>query len=346
MVKNNQKRYNLSIDILRTVAILAVLLIHTTTRTLEVSSFALDRLSWTLFLNQISRFAVPVFFMISGFVLELNYPFHKSYFSYLYKRIHRLFIPYIFWSAIYYFFVYTNHTKSYFNALVDGDSSYQLYFIPTLLIFYVFFPLIRLLTNKWLLIVLSILQVAILYDNYSLKPLSFYYYPLIIASFGYYVFLLGIVASRNQEKLIKILKNWVIIVVSAAGALAYIIYFEGKSLYLKTHNYLSFYSQWRPSVFFYTIALAGSFFYLFNGSKKFASAIKTLSGLSFFVFFIHVIILEVLWSKFGIYVYKQSQGRIAENAWYDPAFFLIVAVISFSIAYFVHKIPFLSKLTG
>jgi surface polysaccharide O-acyltransferase-like enzyme len=62
-----------SIDSLRGLSILAVLLIHTTTRTLEASNFNIVGFSWTLFLNQIARFAVPLFFLISGLVLEISY---------------------------------------------------------------------------------------------------------------------------------------------------------------------------------------------------------------------------------------------------------------------------------
>src|SRR5258706_27456 len=61
-----QKKRDLAIDSLRTISILAVVLIHTTTRTLEASGYDLNSFSLTLILNQLSRFAVPLFFMISG----------------------------------------------------------------------------------------------------------------------------------------------------------------------------------------------------------------------------------------------------------------------------------------
>ena len=57
---------------MRAIAILAVILIHTTTRTLEATHYNLTSYPWTLLLNQVSRFAVPLFFLISGFVLELS----------------------------------------------------------------------------------------------------------------------------------------------------------------------------------------------------------------------------------------------------------------------------------
>jgi len=156
--KEKQKLYNPIIDILRTISIFAVILVHTTTRTLEASSFALLKIPWTLFLNQIARFAVPLFFMIPGFVLELNYHLHENYLTYLKKRFSRIFIPYLFWSLIYYLFVYyKGRDPNFISALLRGDASYQLYFIPALLIFYLLFPLIHnfctYILNKWLLII-------------------------------------------------------------------------------------------------------------------------------------------------------------------------------------------------
>src|SRR5258708_3540298 len=118
MNKQKQKQYNPAIDLLRISAIIGVIFIHTTTKTLEASNYDLVKIPWTLFLNQIFRFAVPLFFMISGFVLELNYPFHVNYFTYLKKRCVRILMPYIFWSAIYYFFVYKQHTTNFFQTLL------------------------------------------------------------------------------------------------------------------------------------------------------------------------------------------------------------------------------------
>ncbi|MDZ7587084.1 MAG: acyltransferase family protein [Patescibacteria group bacterium] len=98
---------NPAIDAMRLLAILAVVLVHTTTRTLQVTGYDLNVTWWPLLLNQITRFAVPMFFLISGFVLELNYDHHPYYLSFLKKRLSRILVPYLFWSLIYYFFVYT-----------------------------------------------------------------------------------------------------------------------------------------------------------------------------------------------------------------------------------------------
>ncbi|HSW96687.1 MAG TPA: acyltransferase [Candidatus Saccharimonadales bacterium] len=344
-----KKNYNPAIDALRIFASLAVVFIHTTTKTLEASSYDLQRLPWTLFLNQIFRFAVPLFFMISGFVLELNYPFHASYSTYLKKRMTRILIPYIFWSAIYYFFVYKQHEASLFNMLLTGDASYQLYFIPALLIFYIIFPFIhtyyRIFTKKWLVIFLGITELLLLYIEYYVHQLPLIS-PIRIAILNYFMFLVGIIASHHQKEILQFMQKKKYSIFLITLGLGSYIFFEGRNLYLKTNNYLSFYSQWRPSVFIYTFFLTLSSYFIFTKYIRFPTIVKTLSKLSFFVFFVHVIILEIIWNSFGSTVFKWTNTHIAENFWYDPLFFMIIASISFVIAYLVHKIPFLSRLTS
>lgn len=350
MTEEKQKIYNPVIDILRTISIFAVILVHTTTRTLEVTSYSLLKTPWTLFLNQIARFAVPLFFMISGFVLELNYHLHENYLTYLKKRFSRIFIPYLFWSIIYYFFVYyKNRNPNFLNSLLRGDASYQLYFIPSLLIFYLLFPLIhkyfKIIGNKWVMIALGLIELILLFYDYNIKPLPLFY-PLSIALLNYFVFIFGIALARNQERFLSFIRKWKLILLFGTATFGFFIFYEGLTGYLTTHNYLDFYSSWRPSVLIYTIFFAGSMYWIFDRKLKFISIIKAFSRLSFFVFFTHIIVLEALWYGFLKNAFEVSHKTIAQTLWYDPLYFLLVTIISFAVAFIVHKIPYLSKLTG
>ena len=341
-----KKQYNPTIDILRIIAILAVVIVHTTTRTLEVSNFNLISIPFTLFLNQIFRFAVPLFFIISGFVLELNFHLHESYLVYFKKRINRIFIPYIFWSGIYYFFVYTNHTENFFQALLGGDASYQLYFIPALLVFYLIFPLMhdfyKFLSSKWIIVLFGLIELSLLYYDYYVQSIKIFY-PIKVALFNYFVFYAGIILANNKEKFISIINKWKFLLFFGAIIFAFLIFLEGLNGYLATHNYLAFYSQWRPSVLIYTFVLGGFLYWLFDKDILNSSIVTTLSRLSFFVFFIHVVILEILWHVVGAKVF---QLQFAQSLWWDLVYFIAVTLISFSIAFLVHKIPYLSKITG
>src|SRR5476651_812546 len=194
--------YHGAIDGMRVVAILAVVAIHTSTRILEASSFNIQGYIVAFFINQVCRFAVPLFFMISGFVLEVSYPYHQSYLSYLRKRLYRVFFPYAFWTGIYYFFVFKHHSLLYFYSLLRGSASYQLYFIPALIIFYLFFPLLHkykhFFLRSWVLIILCVIEMLLLTVEYYIYSYPIFY-PLKIVFLNYFVFVLGMVASHNYK---------------------------------------------------------------------------------------------------------------------------------------------------
>ncbi len=349
MDNKKQNKYDPAIDILRIISILAVVMIHTTTRTLEASRFDLLKFTWTLFLNQAFRFAVPVFFMLSGFVLELNYVNHTNYLTYFKKRISRLFIPYVFWSAIYYFFVYTRHTENFFQSVINGDASYQLYFIPSLLIFYILFPLMHkfysTISNKFIIVILGIIQMILLYVDYSPKPLLIFF-PVKIAILNFYIFLLGIISALHIDKIVQLINKWRYAFSIITLAIGFLIFYEGLNGYLKTHNYLYFYSQWRVSVFIYSILVSGLLYTFFQKKLLNSVFVKKLSSLTFFIFFIHVIVLEIVWRMIGINLFNISKNNLVRKLLFDPVFFFIVVGISYCIAFIAHKIPKLSKLTG
>jgi len=290
----------------------------------------LNSLWITLLLNQVVRFAVPLFFLISGFVLELNYDYHQNYFSYLKKRLSKILIPYFFWSVIYYSFIYTQNRDNFIKVLLTGDASYQLYFIPTLLIFYLIFPLIhkfkKYIINFPVLTILAISQIYLLNQDYFVKQYNFID-PVRISLLTYFVFILGVAAAHFKDYVSKKIYFLIIPILY----LAYYIFEEGKNLYYQTFDIKSFYSQWRPSVLIYTIVIFIFLFYIFDKSEFKSQIAQKLSKLSFLVFFIHVIVLEIFWPILG------------KN---DIIFFVIVSGVSFGIAYLVHKIPYLAKITG
>jgi len=344
-----QKQYVKAIDALRTISILAVLLIHTTTRTIETTHNDLSNFPWTLFLNQIARFAVPLFILISGFVLELNYDYHANYLSYLKKRVGKIFIPYLFWSFIYYHFVYTNNHDSLAKVILTGDASYQLYFIPTLAIFYFVFPLLhrfyKYISNIFVLAGLGATQLYLLSMDYFVKEFKFAD-PIRITILSFFFFIAGMVAARNKNKIIEAVKKYKYLLLPTTILLGVYVFIEGKLGFQISDSYLSFYSQWRPSVFFYTFIVFSVLFYAFDKSRLQFAIAERFSKLSYLVFFIHVIILEVIWKYFGHNLFnffeKSNLGKIV----FDPMFFVTVSITSFGIAYIAHKVPRLSKITG
>ena len=326
------KLYYPTIDALRVLAILAVVLIHAATKPLEIAHYDLLHAFWPLFWHQITRFAVPLFFFISGFLLELTYK--GDYRQYLQKRLSRIFLPYLTWSAIYYYFVYPWHSESFLNALINGTASYQFYFIPAILLFYLLFPVFHRpyfwLAKPVILLLLGAGELILLYLDYYSHSVTVFY-PLAVALFNLFHFISGMVISHCQAQFVNLVKKFRWLLAIASVVLGSWVFLSGRNLYLATGNYLFFYSNWRPQALLYTFSLVPLLYYWLTVSKIPISIIKTLSGLSFFVFFIHVIVLEFFW----------------QNLTHNLAIlYFATTACSFALAWLVHKIPYLSRLTG
>lgn len=331
-----------SIDAMRVIAILAVVLIHTSTKVLEVTHYVLTNYLTTLFLNQIARFAVPLFFLISGFVLELSSGPSLNYWAYIKKRFSKIVIPYIFWSLIYYFLIYNQNYENIIRVLLIGNASYQLYFIPTLCIFYLLFPLFHkfynLISKWWIILPLGAFQFWLLYQDYFVKNFP-YNDPVRISILNFFVFIVGIIASHHYGEILEFAKKWKYYLAVFTAFMGFYVFNEGYFKYYMTYNIGAFYSQYRPSVLIYTILIGLIFLVIFeNANDKINKIITKLSELSYLVFFIHVIILEGIWKYFG-YIYFNTPG-------FDLMFFIVVGSLSFGSAYLIHKIPNIAKVTG
>jgi len=343
------KQYVKSIDSLRILSILAVLVIHTTTRVLEAGKYDLAGFPLTIFLNQIARFAVPLFFVISGFVLELNSKEKIDYWNYLKRRFGRVIVPFIFWSLIYYFFVYTNNQDNILKVFLTGNASYQLYFIPTLIIYYLVFPLLhkiyKVISNKWVLGGILVVQLFFLYRDYFIGQFRFSD-PIRITILSFFFFIIGMVASHYEDEIHQIVHKWKYILVPGAILSGVYVFLEGFLGFINHGDHLNFYSQWRPSVLVYTLLLAMVLFHLFEKNKLQFKLVEKISKLSFLVFFIHVIVLEITWTLIGKTLFGIVNGNIFGKIILDLTFFGVVSGISFFIAFLLRKIPKLERVTG
>ncbi len=338
-----------AIDAMRAVSILAVILIHTTTRVLESVHYDLNNYQWTLFLNQLSRFAVPLFILISGFVLELSHNINGDWITFYKKRLSKIFIPYLFWSALYYLLVYTDNSDNFIQVLLKGNASYQLYFIPSLCLFYLLFPILhkayKLISNIFIFLGLSYLELSLMYRDYFIQQFRVAD-PIRIFVLNYIFFVLGMVMARNKDVLFKFVSKYKYYLLTLFLIFTVYIFKEGKTQYFLTYNIKAFYSQWRISVLIYTLSIFGFIYYLFSQEKFQLKLFSALSKLSYFVFFVHVLVLEVIWKLFGFKLFLLTTNNPIAKLFFDPVFFVIVTLISFAIAYSVHKVRYLVRITG
>ena len=346
--------YLFSIDALRVIAILAVILIHSTTKTLQVANHDVANVPFSLLLNQMARFAVPLFFLISGFVLELNNKKNSSYVDFFRKRASRVVVPFIFWSSFYYLLGNNlNFSRlisvKFISTLINGSASYHLYFIPTLIIFYLVFPLLHLSISFFkkpvVLAVMALLQVILLSTDYYKDQLVLPY-DLRIAALSIFMFILGMVASHNKDFIYSFVHKHFLYFLFFLITLPVVIFIHVSDLTLRLKTSGFIYNQYSPLNYMYTIILSGSLFYLLDKVQYVKKAFMNLSKLSFFVFFIHVLIQTVLWDNLVSELIQVNGKEILTNLWFDPLMFFLIAVVSFLIAFAVQKIPYISKITG
>ena len=136
------------IDILKGLAVLAVVLIHFNGKVF--SYLSPGQKNWLLFFDQTLRFSVPLFVALSGYSLSKRYGSEKiNPLAFLKRRIFKITPAYLFWSAVAYIFIiffqaWPGYHESYpwWQIIFLGKADYHLYFVPMIFQLYLLFPLL------------------------------------------------------------------------------------------------------------------------------------------------------------------------------------------------------------
>lgn len=226
-------------DILRIVTIFFVIVIHVTSAGLRFSETSSSAWKANWLVNGISRWAVPMFFMLSG-ALFLN-PRKEISLKKLYKKnILRLVVCIIVWGFLYSLldqYLYgTLSVKSVLVAvygIITGNTGYHLWFLYTLIMLYIAVPLFRLITCHadkrqleyalviWGVFSLLMGQITAMGEQAQLGINLLLYSPFVITGYGGY-FLLGYYLAEYP------LKNKIKSACYALGALSVCAIVGGK----------------------------------------------------------------------------------------------------------------------
>ena len=189
------------IDVLRILAIFSVILLHCNTNFFPIASLYPQR-EWLLAncINAISRFGVPIFFMISGYLL-LSEDSSNNIGKFYKKRLLRILPPFFIWNMVYYVILCIKGQArpfpyDFFLRMMHQSISYHFWFVYMIISFYIFTPFFKKMilncTQKqlWLLLFMILLPTTIFpLLNKIIGVWFFTFSPIIEGYFGY--FLLG-----------------------------------------------------------------------------------------------------------------------------------------------------------
>lgn len=311
-------------DIMRGFSIISVIVIHITSVAIDSAQNNFTG-AVLLLLNQVSRFAVPVFLMLSGWGLTISKKYEMRYFDFLKSQLSKIILYYLFWNIIYYFMVSDLYNFSeMIKGVAFGTTYYHLYYVPLLIFFYIIYPMIYKISqsNLILFIVLIVTIFSQLADFITGKEVfnsgSNIFNWLFFFVFGIWF------AADSHDKIIK-LKNHVFLLLIIFLSSITIVFVESYSTLDELGKALSTTSM-RPSV----ILLSVTFFALVisvnwsNCSLK--KMIVKIANVSYGIYLSHALILvifNIVWNKLGF-----SSGSII----FMITAFLFVTAISLVIA--------------
>lgn len=148
---NIKPKRDYSIDLLKSIAIIGVIVIHTCSYNYEIAS-----LNWTssVFWGSVVRASVPIFFMCSGALfLSPDQPFSiKKLFS---KSLPRIIVAMLVWALFYKVFhlavggsLTLAHLIQELKEVLLFNQEFHLYYLQILVLVYLFLPISRVLTQN------------------------------------------------------------------------------------------------------------------------------------------------------------------------------------------------------
>lgn len=204
------------INYLRAIAIIGVLIIHCTDHTGAVHK--LNGLTFSLiYIEELVRFAVPMFVFVSGFVLYNKYKTELPMKDFYKRRFMGILIPYLIFSVLYCIvdtklgLTSSLDINSVIASIFNFNASGQFWFIRLILAFYIFYPAIvayyKIIKDHFGIYMPTAILLSILIMNLFLAFIPSFKIPLEIIFKYLLYFLFGIYANDNYEQICRSLEK-------------------------------------------------------------------------------------------------------------------------------------------
>ncbi len=358
---NATSAFNISVDMVRTVAIVMVIFLHATADLTvpQMDQFEIVRWSVNDVYQSIGRVGIPLFVMLSGALL-LQPEKHDTLTAFFKKRWARIGLPWIFWGAAYFawgFLVLKNPLTA--NAIVSGILTgpyYNFWYFYMLLGLYMLTPVLRILLPKinrpnvkrylglWFLgaAVLPFVGVLTSYSPTSdLQSSAVWVGYLLFGLAGY--FILGIFLVN-----VKIKRSFLAMLAALGIALTAIGIYIIQSPIGGNKEVFSFTVYFGP----WTILAAVAVFMLLNTTKvptqaaspsKLGRLIHVISQNTLPLALFHLMVLESLQrGYFGLAI----NGNTINSIVGVPLITVVTLFVSLGIILLLKKVPYLKRLIG
>lgn len=303
--------------------------------------------------NALGRPAVPLFVMLSGFLL-LRKDYKLDVF--LKRRFSRIVVPALFWMCIYllYDFIAKGEPSTWWGALkilISGPVHYHLWFIYLIIGLYLIYPILRAwvktATERDLLYFLTLCMIGTWVYKllYQFGHISIgIYFELVTNNAGYFVlgYYLGTKTASDDEnqhmpwrftrrQLSQIGLGLVLLGTISTALLSY--WFSNSM----GQNFNFFYDYLTPNV---SLAAIGWFMLVkmaFN-ARPLLDIEKDFAGASFGIYFVHVLVID-WWAQCG---YWHSKVHPMKGI---PVVICLVTIMSFLMVAFLRVLPGGKKIT-
>jgi surface polysaccharide O-acyltransferase-like enzyme len=304
------------------------------------------------FISQgITRIAVPLFFLISGYLFFIN--FNENRFDFLIKfkkRIKTLFIPYFFWSILCLILflimesipqldiLFTNKNildytiYEFISSVITNPIPYQLWFLRDLMVLVVLSPILFYLLKKFRYFTIVVFMVAWFLD---FKFIFFSNESLFFFGFGVYI-------SIHKKQILEIKFSKKELIYTLIWFV--ILFYKNTLIYLSKDNVNLLFFLHKISVLIGVFAIWSLYDVIFINRDLKQSKLFNFSNYSFFIFVFHEPMLS-FFKKILFYLLNKNEYMSILIYIIAPLTTIIVCIF---VGYFLKNFTpkFYSIITG
>lgn len=328
-----RKYRNINLDLLKVLACVGVVLLHTTMGGFKETG------SWNLltYLYYLGTYSIPLFFMVNGYLLlgkrEITY-------FYILQKVKWILITVLSWTFIVWLFkrdFTENLIKKIVGSLIQKGYFFQFWFFGALILIYICLPILKKFLNsrRSYLYILSVLLVIGLIFELTNIVLQMPIQTYVIQTFRlwtwfFYYLLGGFIAQFDKDIIKNRFKRWMKVVVVLLLLISPIILFS-----IAKTTYHNLFAEYFYDILFVKVVSLGIFLTILTltVNEKRSESIVSLSNQTMGVFIIHTYIMKV-WEKLFGFSFVGSYLLFA----------IFTLSASFIIVGMLMKIPYFNRI--